>query len=311
MASLVPTTVQPAELQQAKQDKNYAFNWDLCMGKTRFPEGIGGNDQLDTCRNAAQWAYEKGDFAFLKNMCEGFPHSNWRGGYAENGGREACKRAQGGGAVNEVVSGACDGVGAKVDALVKAEKITLREDFKTIGKKLLDCGDVKTLFGSLVSLTDASDTNSAGFHLLVDLQAAGADVAGALHKYLALPKPVLRSNLGRWLVVTKNAAMCRPMADALTANGDVTYTNALLFYFTELQCKEGVALALSVLHSTDPGQRQTACVNLATLGGKKDVAKLKPVADGDAYAVRGSDGAQVYPVRAACAGAIARMQSRE
>ena len=306
----MPSTATRAEMQKANDAKDYHFNWDMCVGKTRFPDDTTGNEGYDACKNAVSWAYDSGDTAYLKSICA-TPDDEYRlTSYGKSAKGAACERIEQGGAVKELADAPCAGLGAKVDAAFDADKFRLQQDFATVAKKLYTCGDYATLFGTLVGKTYAKGDTRIGVTILAGLQAGGANVVAALTDYLSMPKPSLRANLGEWLEREKNTAMCAPLAKALTAKDDVTETYALLFYFANSQCKEGIPLALGVLRSTDGGQREAACVNLARLGTKKEIPKIKIVADSDHYAVRLDNGAVHYPVRVACTGAVGSIQLR-
>ncbi len=86
--------------------------------------------------------------------------------------------------------------------------------------------------------------------------------------------------------------------------------DAFLHYFAESKCMKAAPLALERLASNNARTRRQACAVLAHIGSKKDIPKLKVVAENDpTYKIEGFD-VRVFWVRDECKAAIGKIQLR-
>ncbi len=85
------------------------------------------------------------------------------------------------------------------------------------------------------------------------------------------------------------------------------------WYLRKARCKGAVKVALKRLGSGIVSVREGACTTVGELGGRRHARRLRPLAKGDGYfkwVRRGYRRYRIWPVREACAAAIARCKVR-
>ena len=192
-------------------------------------------------------------------------------------------------------------------------------------RRALECNNSEAVFAGML-LGPISDPNGSN---LLRVEQAGVPLKAAFESWLVSrgTGPVgqgfsykgveRRDSLVETMTWAGNAGyvdLGKKVA-AFAAAQDSLVQYASLAFFLKLG-ERGVAgegIAQTLLSDTDPDIRETACNALRTFGTAASLRKVKIMSETDSYqTVRNENGygLRVYPVRAACAAALGRIQMR-
>lgn len=330
------TTYGPEQVHEAQKKGDAKFITDVCSGAKAERKNSGA--KMAACNY--KWLNEKkaeldawgqaGDFQKLADYCaRGYQGPEPRPEYDHKAREHACEvKKTAASTAFAAGAGSCDTIrdawakriaaGTGDNAEVADAAVT---DYEIAVEKYLSCGHWDDFFEDLMLWGPgfgAADSKYAqqGLKAMRAAQEKGVDLEAQILAYLGRkadkPFPSNPSygvdTVVTFLIEKKSLGLCAKLAPAAKP-GDFKVNNQWMRYFVEAGCKEGLPLAVANLQAELHEQRVLACRALGKLGTKAENAKIKAVADGDA-AFTVVDKVKVYPVRDACAEALAQIKSR-
>lgn len=265
--------------------------------------------------DAVNAAVTRGDEALLEQVCKG------KVAATDGTDKYACKQL-------EFISAGRAALAADCEAATQLYGGARQTDYalaKAMALKLIECGNYDYIFEHVVHM--GGTTERQGARLLAELEAAGKPMEAKFAAYLETHRgPRFFSTamkeradarhgifeISVWLTQKKEPTQyCAAMAAAAKGANPVARL-AILPYFGETKCQDGISVAVETLMDDEPESRIDACLLLATIGGPAAIQKLKIISSTDAYSeIRDEESSngtvrsvRVYPVREACKEAL-------
>ncbi|MCK6589778.1 MAG: hypothetical protein L6Q76_19575 [Polyangiaceae bacterium] len=256
-------------------------------------------------------AYERRDEAYLEEHC------------GKKDGHYACKKLEALRAPAKIAALSCGEVTSYYENSSKEDASAVA----LVGRKLAECGEYTYLFERVVHWGNGGE----GKQILIKLEEEGKPVEAEFVKYLASHKgpqffPMEKNkglvvkytihHISQWLVEKGHTQHCAAFAESATGANEWART-AVLWYFEQNKCKEGIPLATELLLDEEGGTRGYACEILGVIGDASVADKVKTLAETDDFSEVVEEeregrvyAMKVYPVREACRAAYGKIKLR-
>lgn len=285
-----------------------------------FIAGVAGCAAMSDVRSvrAINAAFDRRDEGELEKMCSG------EIALASEKNREsACAKLEvlrGPKAVQRVD---CEHVVAHYDRADKREAAFI----SAAARRMAECGQYTYMFEHVIHWGNSGE----GAEILIKLEEEGLPLEAEYGKYLAAHKGpeffvTVRDHendviyglghITKWLVTKGHTQHCAAIAESATG-ASATARTAVLEYFKEAKCKEGVPVAVDLMLDDSPNRRAYACEILGSIGDASVLEKVKTLSETDGHSTVQEEeregriwATKVYPVRDACLEAYGKIKLR-